>query len=55
MNIEIPVARPDLTGNEESYVVDAIRTSWISSTGPYINRFEGEFAALCGTRVSIAG
>ena len=52
--MKIPVARPDLSGNEEKYVVDAIRTSWISSTGPYIGRFEGEFAALCGTRAAIA-
>lgn len=54
MTITIPVACPDLSGNEEKYVIDAIRTSWISSTGPYITRFEEEFAALCGTRTSIA-
>ncbi len=53
MSFEIPVAKPDLTGNEEKYVLDAIRTSWISSTGAYINRFEEEFAALCGTRSAI--
>ena len=52
-NKEIPVARPDLSGNEEAYVVNAIRTSWISSTGPYIERFEKEFAETCGTRTSI--
>lgn len=51
---KIPVAAPDLRGNEESYVVDAIRTTWISSTGSYIDRFESDFAALCGTRTSIA-
>ena len=28
----LPVAAPDLGGNEERYVVDAIRSSWISST-----------------------
>src|SRR4029078_10855067 len=52
--VTIPVARPDLSGNEEKYVVDAIRTSWISSSGPYIGRFEKEFAALCETRTAIA-
>ena len=46
--MRIPVAAPDLTGNEESYVVEAIRSSWISSTGPFVQRFEKEFAALCG-------
>lgn len=50
----IPVACPDLSGNEEAYVVDAIRTSWISSTGPYIGRFEQSFATLCGARSAIA-
>ena len=54
MNPRIPVAAPDLTGNEEKYVVDAIRSSWISSTGPYIGRFEKEFAELCGTRAAVA-
>jgi perosamine synthetase len=46
----IPVAAPDLGGNEEKYVLEAIRSSWISSTGPFVSRFEKEFAALCGTR-----
>jgi perosamine synthetase len=50
----LPVAIPDLSGNEEKYVVDAIRSSWISSTGEYINRFEREFAELCGTRTAIS-
>jgi perosamine synthetase len=49
----IPVAMPDLSGNEEKYVVDAIRSTWISSTGPYVQRFEKEFAELCGTRTAI--
>jgi perosamine synthetase len=47
------VATPDLGGNEEAYVVDAIRSSWISSTGPYVDRFERTFAELCGTRAAI--
>jgi perosamine synthetase len=50
----IPVARPDLGGNEERYVVEAVRSSWISSTGAFVTRFEREFAALCGTTSAIA-
>ncbi len=50
----IPVSAPDLSGNEEAYVVDAIQSSWISSTGPYVDRFEREFAEACDTRSSIA-
>lgn len=49
----IPLAFPDLNGNEEKYVVDAIRSSWISSTGSYVNQFENRFAKLCETRTAI--
>jgi perosamine synthetase len=49
----IPVAVPDLSGNEEKYVVEAIRSSWISSTGAFIERFEKEFTELCGTHSTI--
>lgn len=51
--IKIPLAAPDLSGNEERYVAEAIRSSWISSTGSFIQRFEKEFAGLCGTRTSL--
>ena len=50
----IPVAAPDLDGNEERYVVDAIRSSWISSSGAFVDRFEREFAELCGARSALA-
>ncbi len=53
MEKRIPVAAADLSGNEEKYVVDAIRSSWISSTGGYIRRFEEEFAGMCRTRTAI--
>jgi perosamine synthetase len=52
-NTIIPVASADLSGREEEYAVDAIRSSWISSTGPYINKFEEEFARLCAATSAI--
>ncbi len=54
MTSRIPVASVDLSGNEEAYVVDAIRSTWISSTGAYVNRFEREFAEYSGTKTSLA-
>ena len=54
MSMKIPVASTDLGGNEERYVVDAIRSSWISSTGPYLGRFEREYAAACGASSAVA-
>jgi perosamine synthetase len=50
----IPLAAPDLTGREAEYVAHAIESSWISSTGEYVDRFESEFAELCGTRSAIS-
>lgn len=50
MTSRIPVSVPDLEGNEEEYLLDALRSSWISSTGSYVTRFEAEFAELCGVR-----
>jgi len=52
--IEIPVARPDLNGNESAYVARAIESTWISSTGEYVERFERTFAELCGAQTALA-
>lgn len=43
----IPVAAPSLVGNEKSYVMDCLESSWISSTGKYIEKFETAFAQFC--------
>ncbi len=48
------VSSPDLGGNELDYASQAIASSWISSTGPWVERFEAEFAAMCGTRTAIS-
>lgn len=49
----IPVARPSIVGNEAAYVLDAVESSWISSIGPYVDRFEQEWADACCTRAAI--
>ena len=50
----IPLARPDLSERESTYVNEAIATSWIASTGTFLERFEEEFASVCGTRHALA-
>jgi perosamine synthetase len=45
----IPWAQPTLLGNEQVYVSEALSSSWISG-GPFVDRFEAEFAELCGVR-----
>lgn len=48
--MKFPVSAPNLGDNEEAYLLDAFRSSWISSSGQYVDRFEQEFAELTGTR-----
>lgn len=47
---KIPVAAPCLAGNEKKYVLDCLNSTWISSSGRYVERFEIEFAKYCGAR-----
>lgn len=48
MEIKYQVYKPFLQGNESKYVADCIESSWISSKGKYVARFEKEFASYVG-------
>ena len=37
-------------GNERSYLEECIRSGWVSSEGPFVKRFETEFAAYLGSK-----
>lgn len=50
----IPVNEPLLDGNEKRYLAECIDTGWISSDGPFVKRFEVEFAAQVGRKYGIA-
>jgi perosamine synthetase len=50
----IPVNEPLLTGNEKKYLTECIDTGWISSEGPFVQRFEDGMAAAVGRRHGIA-
>lgn len=45
----IPWAKPDFWGNEQIYAAEALTSTWISG-GPFLDRFENEFASYCGVR-----
>ncbi|MFZ5491088.1 MAG: DegT/DnrJ/EryC1/StrS family aminotransferase [Pseudomonadota bacterium] len=53
MKITIPAAAADLSGNEEQYVVEAIRSSWVSSSGQFVTRFEQDFSRACAANFAI--
>ncbi|MES2973886.1 MAG: DegT/DnrJ/EryC1/StrS aminotransferase family protein [Pseudomonadota bacterium] len=44
----IPVYQPLLGGNEKTYVNQCLDSTWISSKGEFIDRFEKGFAAFMG-------
>jgi len=48
----IPWAKPELSGIEKDYMLDALRSTWISG-GEYVDRFESDFARLLGTKYAI--
>ncbi len=50
----LPVYQPDLSGNERRYVLECIDSSWISSIGVFIERFEHAVAAEAAARHAIA-
>src|SRR3984957_615752 len=50
----IPVAAPALVGREREYVLDCLDSTWISSSGRYLERFEAAFAEFCGVRHAVS-
>lgn len=45
----IPLAEPDLSGNEARYLQDCVTSGFVSSVGPFVEKFEGLVAAAAGT------
>ena len=52
--ITIPVYQPHLNGNEKKYVNDCIDSTWISSKGIYVEKFERQFADYIGAKHAVS-
>jgi perosamine synthetase len=50
----IPVNTPVLDGNEKKYLIECIDSGWISSEGPFVERFEKQFAEKMTRKHGIA-
>ena len=50
----IPLHEPRFLGNEKKYVCETIDSTFVSSVGEYVNRFEKEFAGFVGSKYAIA-
>lgn len=50
----IPLSVPNLNHNELKYVSECIETNFVSSAGPFVDRFEIEFAQYLGCKRAVA-
>ena len=50
----IPLHEPNFTGKEREYVLDAIDSTFVSSVGAYVDKFELMMADLSKTKKSVA-
>ncbi len=50
----IPLAVPSIGGNAAAYLQTCLDTNFVSSVGPFVERFEREFAAALGARYAVA-
>lgn len=49
----LPVSEPSITEKEIEYVIDAVKSGWVSSLGYYITEFEKRFAEFVGTKYAL--
>ena len=50
----IPLIEPEIRGNEWKYVQECLETGWVSSAGPFVDRFEQMVAHHCGCQRAVA-
>lgn len=50
----IQIAEPDLSGNEAKYLQECVATNFVSSVGPFVERFEVLVAAAAGNAHCVA-
>jgi perosamine synthetase len=52
--IRIPIYKPNLSGKERDYVNRCLESSWISSKGEFVDRFERDFEGYTGARHAVS-
>jgi perosamine synthetase len=50
----LPLSVPVLNGNEEAYVLEAVRSGWLSTAGPFVERFEALVREITGAAHAVA-
>ena len=50
----LPLIVPEMRGNEWQYVKECLDTNWVSSVGPFVDRFENMAADYVGAKYAVA-
>ena len=53
-DLRIPLSEPCLNGNVRAYLDECVTTNFVSSVGPFVDRFEREFATFVGAHYAVA-
>ena len=53
-NKPIALHEPEFTGQEEAFLKDCLVSTFVSSIGPYVDRFESMLAEFTGARHVVA-
>jgi dTDP-4-amino-4,6-dideoxygalactose transaminase len=51
---QLPLSVPNIGARERELVLEAVDSGFVSSVGPFVSRFEQEFAAAVGSRYAVA-
>lgn len=49
-----PIAEPVIGKKEIAYVMDAVKSGWVSSAGPYVKEFEEKFSTFCNATYGVS-
>jgi perosamine synthetase len=50
----IPLATPNLCGREAEYLAECVRSTFVSTAGPFVERFEAMVASAAGAKKAVA-
>ena len=50
----VPLHEPHLDGNESRYLSDCVASTYVSSVGGYVDRFEADLTAITGAKHAVA-
>ena len=54
MSKNLPLHAPNFNTSEKNYLLKCLKSTWISSSGEYINKFEKKISQITGSKFAVA-